>query len=104
MPMRVLFIVLCAVLINACASTKEKSCIEIGGSWERVCFAQNYYCVMPYPDAGESCNASSQCAGECIAVKDIDGPIQGQCSSDNNPCGCWEFFENGKEAGGLCSD
>lgn len=104
MPMRILTIVLLTLSLSACVSTKEKNCTDNGGSWQRVCFAQNYFCVMPHPDACKSCDSSSDCNGECIAVKDSAGQVTGQCSEDNNPCGCWDFYNNGKAAGALCSD
>jgi hypothetical protein len=96
--------VLLVMLISSCTSTKERSCIDNGGNWHKVCIAQNYFCVMPHSDAGQPCNSSSECKRDCIAVKDSNGKVTGQCSGDNNPCGCWEFYNNGKVVSALCVD
>lgn len=81
----------------------EAACMRKGGDYKRVCVAQEYMCVMPYPDGGKICKDSSECAGECrievATVCSADGECvepalpksgdeaTGICQIDNDPCG-----------------
>jgi hypothetical protein len=40
----------------------ENICREVGGDWNST----RSKCVVEYPDAGESCEDSSECVGECL--------------------------------------
>lgn len=82
------------------------ACARAGGEYfERVCLAQQPMCVIPYPDAGRTCSDSSECAGDCMAVKNYDGrTYKGECEDNNIPCGCRAIVKNGFVIDGICID
>ncbi len=75
-----------------CAKGTAAQCTASGGSWQRVCMLGFLACVQPYADAGKACTDGSQCAGRrCLAPQGVSfvpgqGPMQGQCIANNNPC------------------
>lgn len=92
-----------ASVANDSDATPAAACMSQGGEFRRVCVAQEYMCVVPYPDGGKPCKDSFECAGECrIEVTTIcsdDGNCEepglpkpgdeaiGACQADNDPCG-----------------
>ncbi len=66
----------------------EAECVAEGGSWRWI-NASFKACVLPYPDAGEECSASSECAGGCFA-SDFDSLEAGlgMCRADTDRSGC----------------
>ena len=92
-----------------CVKDNEKNCLAHGGSWDRVCLSRSLMCVMAYPDAGKDCTDGSQCiSGRCLtnwgSKSEEDGLIHGQCKNNNNPCGCYNFIDNGKKGDSICAD
>lgn len=84
----------------------ELQCSELGGELSPVCMSGYKMCIIQYEDAGKSCISSSQCQGECrVYEKKWDKLIaKGQCSSSNNPCGCWANVELGMVVHRVCHD
>lgn len=95
--------VLLAVALVGCAGqggsasgvgtpTTAAQCTAQGGHWQRVCLMGSLACVVPYADAGKACTDGSECAGKrCLAPQGAgifpgQGPMQGQCIANNNPC------------------
>lgn len=77
---------------RAAPATEAQRCVDGGGTWQRVCMMGTLACVVPHPDAGKSCTDGSACAGKrCLAPQGTasfpgQGPMQGQCIANNNPC------------------
>lgn len=75
-----------------CAKGTAAQCTAQGGNWQRVCLMGSLACVVPYADAGKACTDGSECAGKrCLAPQGAgtfpgQGPMQGQCIANNNPC------------------
>jgi hypothetical protein len=75
-----------------CAKGTAAQCTAQGGTWQRVCMMGTLACVVPYSDAGKPCTDGSACAGKrCLAPQGTasfpgQGPKQGQCIANNNPC------------------
>lgn len=84
-----------------CAKGSATQCEASGGRWERVCMMGVLACVKPYADAGKACTDGKQCAGQrCLAPQGVpvfpgQGPMQGQCIANNNPCYFGINLENG---------
>lgn len=95
-------------------------CRRQGGDYRRVCVAQKYMCVLPYPDGGKSCKDSTECAGECRieaatecsesgkcieTILPIPGDeATGACQRDNDPCGSVIRIQNGRALPGENRD
>lgn len=75
-----------------CAKGTAAQCTASGGHWQRICMMGTLACVTPYADAGKACTDGSECAGKrCLAPTGTaslpgQGPMQGQCMANNNPC------------------
>ena len=75
-----------------CAKGTPEQCRAQGGNWQRVCMMGSLACVKPYADAGKACTDGSECAGKrCLAPQGANvlpgqGPMQGQCIANDNPC------------------
>jgi hypothetical protein len=75
-----------------CAKGTAAQCTAQGGNWQRVCLLGTLACVTPYADAGKVCTDGSECVGKrCLAPQGSStfpgqGPMQGQCIANNNPC------------------
>jgi len=66
----------------------ESECAAGGGEWRWVnAFFKS--CVLPYPDAGKECTASSECEGGCFA-RDFDSLEAGvgTCLATTYRSGC----------------
>ena|ERR1700733_6468457 len=87
------------------------ACMDHGGTWKRVCLAQEYRCVMSYPDAGKACSDSSECKGQCLVdltdkcdpgggcthakVPEAGSEVRGMCQVANDPCGSFVVVKKG---------
>jgi hypothetical protein len=117
-PWIVLFLGSCAPLEPASETTArvsassvpmdEASCRLAGGTMSPAGRRQLLQCTIAYPDAGKSCSASDQCAGECRAPSGSDIPagqvVQGLCQADSNRFGCSTRVEGGRAQATLCVD
>lgn len=86
-----------------------QQCTKKGGKYSRQGRAGAYRCIVPYADAGKSCQDASDCEGNCKAKQGDFFPagapnVEGQCSSDNSPFGCFQTIENGVALPALCVD
>lgn len=104
----------------AAGTAAEIECKRKGGDYRRVCVAQEYMCVMPYPDGGKPCKDSSECAGECrieaMTVCSAEGKCAepalpspgeeatGNCQVDNDPCGSVIPIKSGRAQPGENRD
>lgn len=90
--------------IMECIFADQTSCESVGGQWTaRPDGIGRSICLLAYPDAGQSCSSSRQCAGGCLVERDISGNAigQGRCRDTNNPfppgyptrSGCFSFVE-----------
>lgn len=84
------------------------ACARAGGELKPVCRMQQPMCLIAFKDAGKSCTDGAQCAsGRCKAEMsgpDTAPPTNGQCAANNDPCGCFQLFEDGKALPALCVD
>ncbi|WP_444890998.1 hypothetical protein [Microbulbifer sp. DLAB2-AA] len=90
--------------LNAIETAEQ--CIAVGGELRPVCMSGTRMCIVNYSDAGKSCLSSSQCQGECRVSESKAGNVfaMGQCSTSNNPCGCWANVELGMVNHAICFD
>lgn len=77
------------------------ACEEVGGTYTQVGLLQQWACAIPYPDAGKTCTAPSQCAGACLG-DDLTGP--GKCASTNQTFGCLIFIREDGTREEICID
>lgn len=106
------------LVVSACsrpenaADAAVRACFQQGGNWQRVCVAQEYTCVKPFPDAGKACKDSSECKGECLVelvtrcegvgnctdpvVPEPGAEVTGICQRDDDPCGSFIFVRKGR--------
>jgi hypothetical protein len=87
------------------ASTAEQ-CSTIGGEWRPVCMMGKPACVVTFKDAGKSCSDSSECSGKCVtkAGAQPGTETRGQCTTNSDPCGCFQLVTKGKADYPLCAD
>ncbi|NQZ24038.1 MAG: hypothetical protein HRT53_18580 [Colwellia sp.] len=124
--MKLLLLIL-IILITGCASTAEisvdeptkdfrqkalnnidiQTCLGKGGVIKSVCMFAMPYCVQTFIDAGKKCSDSSDCAGDCRLEDDFVNSgtnTSGFCSTNSDPCGCYQRITNGKAEPALCVD
>ena len=86
------------------------ACAKAGGELKPVCRMQRPMCLITFSDAGRSCTDGAQCgSGRCLAESPTastgGGPgATGQCSTTNDPCGCYQRIEKGVAQPTLCAD
>ena len=84
------------------------ACAKAGGEVGPVCRLGRPMCVITFADAGKACTDGSQCgSGRCYAATPVatsGGEAKGQCSANNNPCGCNQRVEDGVALPTLCVD
>jgi len=87
------------------ASTAEQ-CSSISGEWRPVCMMGKPACVVTFKDAGKSCSDSSECSGKCVtkAGAQPGTETRGQCTTNSDPCGCFQLVTKGKADYPLCAD
>ena len=90
----------------------QPSCERAGGAWRKVCLAQEFSCVVAYPDGGKACKDSNECEGRCIVDMTVDCKeagdcekvvipkagdlVVGACEFDDDPCGTFIEIIDGK--------
>lgn len=88
--------------------TAEAACAARGGSLQPVGRLQTLQCVVRYSDAGKTCRADSDCAGDCLAPSGTDvapgAAVVGRCAADSNTFGCRTPVIDGKAGPTLCMD
>lgn len=86
-----------------CVLDTEEKCASRGGIWGRVCFSQSLMCVRKYADGGKACSDSKDCESQkCVAVgreANERGITVGECVRTSDPCGSFNFIDNGKPTG-----
>ena len=84
-------------------------CTNKGGKYSKQGRAGTYRCIVSYADAGKSCQDASDCEGNCN-VKQRDfipagtPNVEGQCSTNSSPFGCYQSIENGVAQTPICVD
>ena len=73
------------------------SCLAAGGTWDRGGLSGRYLCLLPEPDAGQSCRTAQDCSGFCMAETRT-------CSAVSPQFGCFEFLDDTGQRIGLCID
>lgn len=86
----------------------EAQCAAEGGKMQRVGRMQTLQCVLQYPDAGKTCSDAAQCQGECrvsgSVIVEEGRSVEGQCTADSSPFGCYTRVENGRATAAICVD
>ena len=73
------------------------ACEERGGSYNRTGMYGIWDCVMPAPDAGQSCSRAQDCAGACMADTRT-------CSTILSPMGCYSYLDENGQILEICID
>ncbi len=83
----------------------EQECKSAGGKWQQVGIS-GYACVVSTPDAGSKCTDSAQCAGTCLAGRNVDfgAQVAGHCSETYLVWGCTAEVKNGRAQATICVD
>ena len=93
---------------EAGAAWNASSCQRAGGVMKPVGRMQTVQCVIAYADAGKSCTASSQCAGDCRTAPGMDvrpgQRVAGYCQASSDRFGCSTRVENGRAEATICID
>ncbi len=85
----------------------EASCKASGGTWRPICRMQTVVCVANFADAGKACRDGDDCLGDCRATNPTAQSgveATGQCTANDDPCGCNQRVEDGKTTPMLCAD
>lgn len=95
--------------VQEALTANPDACAKAGGAIQPVCLMQSPMCVITFADAGKSCTDGAQCgSGRCLAenpTSSTGGPgATGQCSTTNDPCGCYQRIEKGVAQPTLCAD
>ncbi|WP_171228181.1 hypothetical protein [Ruegeria sp. HKCCA4008] len=101
-------LVICATVLAIClprvglAQTAEdplarKDCEAKGGSYEMGGRIRQFICFEPLPDAGNSCEKASDCAGFCLSDTK-------QCSAVTPQFGCIPHLDEAGRAQVICID
>lgn len=83
------------------------SCAARGGTMRPVGRAQTLQCVVRYSDAGQRCQDSSSCQGDCLATGEAfesSGKAVGQCAATSDRFGCRTVIKDGVAQPTLCID
>ncbi|MEM0515753.1 hypothetical protein WCN91_10085 [Pseudoalteromonas sp. YIC-827] len=92
---------------DALARIDVNACLDNGGVIKPVCMNAIPACIYKYPDAGKQCSSGSECEGDCLVVGHFvaEGSAAiGQCSVDNDPCGCYQRILDGVAEYAMCTD
>jgi hypothetical protein len=96
--------------VQEALTANPAACAKAGGALQPVCRMQKPMCLITFSDAGKSCTDGAQCgSGRCLAGNPTastgGGPgATGQCSTTNDPCGCYQRIEKGVAQPTLCAD
>ena len=88
-------------------AAERAKCEKAGGTVRRAGLLGVYHCVQKYPDAGNPCNDSSECTGQCRTTTHEDigkQQVIGACQQVDVPFGCYGIVENGVVGAMLCVD
>jgi putative hemolysin len=90
------------------AVSRQAQCAQQGGRWTAIGRAQNWTCLVDYPDAGKACTDTAQCQGRCLVQGEFlaaGKPAAGVCQRDaSQRFGCRQPVENGLAGQVLCVD
>jgi hypothetical protein len=84
-----------------------EGCEKQGGTAKETGIFRLPLCVLPYPDANESCENATQCEGMCLPTGAQDpntGKYPGQCQSTNELRGCTAYLGETGGLGEICVD
>ncbi|MCE4372357.1 hypothetical protein [Xanthomonas hortorum] len=126
MSSRWIYAVVCALLLTACSNTPAAKpgaaasaqqppravsadaaeCTAKGGQLRPVGRMQTVRCVVPYADAGKTCNDNSDCSGDCLAtsIVPVGTATSGTCRRDSDRFGCRQELVGGMGQAALCID
>ena len=96
--------------VQQALTANPAACARAGGALQPVCRMQMPMCLITFSDAGKSCTDGAQCgSGRCLAGNPTAGTgggpgATGQCSTTNDPCGCYQRIEKGVAQPTLCAD
>ena len=80
-------------------------CARGGGTWQEIGLGQQL-CVISAPDAGKSCNDSSECGGSCLVELSrkvsAGAKVTGSCSSHYVAWGCLQIVGHGRAGEAIC--
>ncbi|MCC4587828.1 hypothetical protein JWH11_07740 [Xanthomonas melonis] len=87
-------------------STDAAACAAKGGQLRPVGRMQLTRCVVPYADAGKTCNDNAECGGDCLATSIVPAgaATTGTCQRDSDRFGCRQEVVGGKGQAALCID
>ncbi len=88
------------------AAQNVEQCSTIGGEWRPICMMGKPACVVTFKDAGKSCSDSSECSGRCITKTSAQpgSETRGICTTNSDPCGCFQLVTKGQADYPLCAD
>lgn len=89
------------------ASLDAAACAAQGGEMRALGRLQRVQCVVPFADAGKTCNAKADCSGQCLAIGEVvaGAPASGVCQRDvSENFGCRQRIDGGVAQGTICVD
>ena len=96
------------IAAGSAALSSQLQCEQLGGRWTAIGRAQNWTCLVDYPDAGKACTDTAQCQGRCLVQGEFlaaGKPAAGVCQRDaSQRFGCRQPVENGVAGPVLCVD
>lgn len=93
--------------VPAVAALDAAACTAKGGELRPLGRLQRVQCVVPYADAGKTCNAKADCSGQCLVIGEVvaGSPASGVCQRDaSENFGCRQRIDGGVAQGTLCVD
>jgi putative hemolysin len=93
--------------VPAVAALDAAACTAQGGELRPLGRLQRVQCVVPYADAGKTCNARADCSGQCLAIGEVvaGSPASGVCQRDaSENFGCRQRIDGGVAQGTICVD
>lgn len=96
--------------VQEALTANPAACAKAGGTLQPVCRMQKPMCLITFSDAGKSCTDGAQCgSGRCLAENPTASTgggagATGQCSTTNDPCGCYQRIDKGVAQPTLCAD
>lgn len=86
---------------------ERADCEAVGGEIRKDGLAGWERCIQAYPDAGQTCQDSSECIGMCLADGNLapaDAETSGSCQVTDSPFGCYSELRDGIAEIGICVD
>lgn len=83
-----------------------EACARLGGLLERAGMLGREMCIIPYADAGRTCQDDSDCEGACWGEPGFfpDARVTGACQPTNSPFGCHSVITQGRAGPRICVD